>query len=109
VFGWQKPCYLLQEGYAKGFQEMMDTTDWDQYGQKSGNPSCANCMVHCGHEPTAVDYTFGSWRGFFDTVRATLSGLQIKSPHSKEMPILPKRAHFEKNKSMIEEKRVANG
>jgi hypothetical protein len=99
----------LQEGYTKSFQEMMDTVDWDNYGQKSGNPSCANCMVHCGHEPTAVDFTFGSWSGFWGTVKATVGGLKILAPESKEMPMLPKRAHFEKSSSMIEEKKVANG
>ncbi|HEX2830622.1 MAG TPA: adenosyl-hopene transferase HpnH [Burkholderiales bacterium] len=55
VFGWQKPCYLLvDEGYAKSFRELMETTDWDAYGT-GRNPKCADCMVHCGYEPTAVD------------------------------------------------------
>jgi hopanoid biosynthesis associated radical SAM protein HpnH len=53
VFGWQKPCYLLGEGYAKTFKELMEDTDWDKYGV--GNyEKCANCMVHCGFEGTAV-------------------------------------------------------
>jgi hopanoid biosynthesis associated radical SAM protein HpnH len=53
VFGWQKPCYLLGEGYAKTFRELMEDTDWDKYGV--GNyEKCANCMVHCGFEGTAV-------------------------------------------------------
>mgnify|MGYP002260857900 CR=1 FL=1 len=61
VFGWQKPCYLLQEGYAKTFREMMDTTPWDQYGT-GRNEKCADCMVHCGYEPTAAldDFDEGS-------------------------------------------------
>lgn len=54
VLGWQKPCYLLNEGYYKTFQELLDNTDWNQYGHKSGNPKCADCMVHCGYEPTAA-------------------------------------------------------
>ncbi|HBP21291.1 MAG TPA: adenosyl-hopene transferase HpnH [Planctomycetes bacterium] len=54
VFGWQKPCYLLGEGYVKTFKELMETTDWAQYGHKSGNPKCQNCMVSCGFEATAV-------------------------------------------------------
>jgi hopanoid biosynthesis associated radical SAM protein HpnH len=55
VFGWQKPCYLLvDEGYAKSFSELMETTDWDAYGT-GRNPKCADCMVHCGYEPTAVN------------------------------------------------------
>ncbi len=74
LFGWQRPCYLLQEGYASTFKELIDDTAWDQYGRKSGNEKCRDCMVHCGHEPSAVDYTFGSWRGFRDTVVATVTG-----------------------------------
>ncbi|MBN8560861.1 MAG: adenosyl-hopene transferase HpnH [Leptolyngbya sp. UWPOB_LEPTO1] len=54
VLGWQKPCYLLNDGYYKTFQELLDKTDWSQYGRKSGNPNCADCMVHCGYEPTAA-------------------------------------------------------
>jgi len=73
LFGWQKPCYLLQDGYAESYKELMETTDWDAYGTQSGNPQCANCMVHCGYEPTSVDDTFGSLRGFVDTVKATFS------------------------------------
>ena len=53
VFGWQKPCYLLGEGYAKTFRELMDDTEWDKYGV--GNyEKCADCMVHCGFEASAV-------------------------------------------------------
>lgn len=54
IFGWQKPCYLLNEGYAETFKEYMETTNWENYGQKSGNARCRDCMVHCGYEPTAV-------------------------------------------------------
>ncbi len=54
VLGWQKPCYLLNEGYYSSFQELLDNTDWENYGSKSGNPKCADCMVHCGYEPTAA-------------------------------------------------------
>ena len=54
VLGWQKPCYLLNEGHYKTFQELLDNTNWDEYGVKSGNPKCADCMVHCGYEPTAA-------------------------------------------------------
>jgi len=74
VFGWQRPCYLLQEGYAATFQELIETTKWEHYGRKSGNDKCRDCMVHCGYEPTAVNLTFSSWRGFRDTVTATLTG-----------------------------------
>ena len=53
IFGWQKPCYLLGEGYAKTFGELMETTDWDSYGTGKYE-KCANCMAHCGYEPTAA-------------------------------------------------------
>ena len=52
-FGWQRPCYLLGEGFTKTYKELMETTDWDAYG--TGNyEKCANCMVHSGYEATAV-------------------------------------------------------
>ncbi len=73
LFGWQKPCYLLQDGYAETFAELMESTEWQRYGTESGNPKCANCMVHSGYEASAVNDTFGSWRGFFATIRATFS------------------------------------
>ncbi|QEX15139.1 hopanoid biosynthesis associated radical SAM protein HpnH [Hypericibacter terrae] len=56
VFGWQKPCYLLGEGHVATFRELMDDTNWDLYG--TGNyEKCADCMVHCGYEATAVNDT----------------------------------------------------
>jgi hopanoid biosynthesis associated radical SAM protein HpnH len=59
VFGWQRPCYLLGEGYAKTFRELMEETHWDSYG--TGNyEKCADCMVHCGYEATAVNDAVGN-------------------------------------------------
>ena len=75
VFGWQKPCYLLNEGTAASFRELMETVDWSKYGCRSGNSNCTDCMVHSGYEPSAVADTFGSLRGFLRTVRLTLLGL----------------------------------
>jgi hopanoid biosynthesis associated radical SAM protein HpnH len=72
IFGWQKPCYLLQDGYADSFAELMEATAWNEYGTESGNPKCANCMVHSGYEASAVDDGFGSLRGFAAMVKATL-------------------------------------
>jgi hopanoid biosynthesis associated radical SAM protein HpnH len=72
IFGWQKPCYLLQDGYADSFNELLDETEWKRYGAASGNPKCANCMVHSGYEASAVNHTFGSLSGFLSTVRATV-------------------------------------
>jgi hopanoid biosynthesis associated radical SAM protein HpnH len=71
VFGWQKPCYLLQEGYTKTFRELMDSTEWDHYGT-GRNEKCADCMVHCGYEPSAVEDTFGTMSGFGRTVKLTM-------------------------------------
>ena len=71
VFGWQRPCYLLQEGYASSFRELMEKTDWDSYGT-GRNEKCADCMVHCGYEASAVEDTFGSLSGFTKTVKITL-------------------------------------
>jgi hopanoid biosynthesis associated radical SAM protein HpnH len=72
IFGWQKPCYLLQDGYAETFQELMETTAWQEYGTESGNPKCANCMVHSGYEASAVNDTFSSLRGLLATAKATI-------------------------------------
>jgi hopanoid biosynthesis associated radical SAM protein HpnH len=72
IFGWQKPCYLLQDGYADTFDELIKETAWESYGTESGNPHCANCMVHSGYEASAVNDTFGSLAGFVATVKGTL-------------------------------------
>ncbi len=74
LFGWQKPCYLLNEGYCETFQELLDTTDWSKYGRASGNSKCADCMVHCGYEATAVAETFGSLKAFARVVKLTVLG-----------------------------------
>jgi hopanoid biosynthesis associated radical SAM protein HpnH len=74
IFGWQKPCYLLQDGYADTFQELLDATEWQLYGTESGNPKCANCMVHSGYEASAVDHTFSGLGGLLATIKATFSG-----------------------------------
>jgi hopanoid biosynthesis associated radical SAM protein HpnH len=72
LFGWQKPCYLLQDGYADTFAELMEDTNWENYGTESGNPKCANCMVHSGYEASAVHDQFSTWGGFIATVKGTL-------------------------------------
>ncbi len=71
IFGWQKPCYLLGEGYATTFKELMEETEWEKYGTGRFE-KCADCMVHCGYEASAVDDTFSSWKGFWKTVRYLL-------------------------------------
>ncbi len=71
IFGWQKPCYLLQDGYVSSFRELLESTAWEQYGV-GRNEKCRDCMVHCGYEASAVEDTFSSWSGFAGTVKATL-------------------------------------
>ncbi|HEY3528030.1 MAG TPA: adenosyl-hopene transferase HpnH [Nocardioides sp.] len=66
--GWQRPCYLMDDGYVATYRELIDDTDWDSYG-RGKDPRCANCMAHCGYEPTAVVATMGSLR---ETVRAAV-------------------------------------
>ncbi len=72
LFGWQRPCYLLQEGYFQSYAELLEKTEWNKYGSESGNARCANCMVHSGYEASAVNDTFSSLKGLFDTIRAML-------------------------------------
>jgi hopanoid biosynthesis associated radical SAM protein HpnH len=113
VFGWQKPCYLLQDGYADSFQELLDTTEWQNYGTESGNPKCANCMVHSGYEASAVDHTFSGLRGLFATIKATLSG-NYADPDAMDLlnePVKPVHSYnpliqIEPGKSQLEETRA---
>jgi hopanoid biosynthesis associated radical SAM protein HpnH len=53
LFGWQRPCYLMSDGYTETYKELLETTDWDSYG-RGRDPRCENCMAHCGYESTAV-------------------------------------------------------
>ena len=83
VFGWQRPCYLLGEGYAKSFAELMETTDWDKYG--TGNyEKCADCMVHSGFEATAVvDAIKKPWKA----MAAQLRGPRTEGEMAPEIPL----------------------
>jgi hopanoid biosynthesis associated radical SAM protein HpnH len=84
LFGWQKPCYLLQDGYYPSFAELLNQTKWDCYGVRSGNPSCADCMVHSGFEASAVNDTFGSLRGLWSTIKAIRdSRLEIRDQETQ--------------------------
>jgi len=83
IFGWQRPCYLLGEGYAKTFKELMQTTDWDRYGV--GNyEKCADCMVHSGFEATAVtDAIRNPWK----LVKLALRGVRTEGPMAPDIPL----------------------
>ncbi len=70
IFGWQRPCYLMSDGYAKTYKELLETTDWSKYG-RGNDPRCDNCMAHCGYEPTAVTMTTGSLK---QSLRALVAG-----------------------------------
>ncbi|MBK7352328.1 MAG: adenosyl-hopene transferase HpnH [Nitrosomonas sp.] len=77
LFGWQRPCYLLvDEGYASSFRELMEDTNWDKYGVGK-NPKCANCMAHCGFEPTAINDTFAHP---IKAMRVSLNGPKTDGP-----------------------------
>ncbi|MFL5031538.1 MAG: adenosyl-hopene transferase HpnH [Xanthobacteraceae bacterium] len=83
IFGWQKPCYLLGEGYTRTFRDLMETTDWDSYGT-GRYEKCANCMAHCGYEPTAADAAFSN------PLRAAwiaLRGVRTDGPFAPEIAL----------------------
>ena len=88
VFGWQKPCYLLQDGYADSFQGLMEETKWENYGPKSGNPHCRDCMVHSGFEASAVEEIFSSFRGLTAMIRAAVFGPAIPAPQGDPAALL---------------------
>ncbi|MBT7951578.1 MAG: adenosyl-hopene transferase HpnH, partial [Gammaproteobacteria bacterium] len=103
IFGWQKPCYLLvDEGYAPTFQAMMEETDWDNYGN-GRNPKCANCMVHCGFEASAVNDTFSHP---LTAMKVALFGPDTEAPMKPELPILYEDETIEKPKLVAEIKPV---
>jgi len=83
IFGWQKPCYLLGEGYVKTFQELMETTDWDAYGT-GRYEKCANCMAHCGYEPTAAEASFANP---FKSLWIAFRGVRTEGPMAPEIPL----------------------
>ena len=110
VFGWQRPCYLLGEGYARTFKELMEQTDWDSYG--TGNyEKCADCMVHCGYEATAV---MDSVRHPLKALRIALRGVETEKPMVPEIALDKQRPaqyvfenHVEKKLTEIAETKSA--
>ena len=87
VFGWQRPCYLLGEGYARTYRELMETTDWDRYG--TGNyEKCADCMVHSGYEATAV---MDAVAHPLKTLKVSLRGPRTEGPMAAEIPLANQR------------------
>ena len=104
VFGWQRPCYLLGEGYADSFNELMETTDWDRYGV--GNyEKCANCMVHCGFEASAV---IDSFKRPLTTLGVMMRGVRTDGPMAPDIALDKQRpaefvfsAHVERRLTSI--------
>jgi len=83
IFGWQKPCYLLGEGYVSTFRELMDTTDWDAYGT-GRYEKCANCMAHCGYEPTAAEAML---RNPIRAMQVAIRGPRTEGVFAAEIPL----------------------
>ena len=113
VFGWQKPCYLLQDGYADTFKELMASVEWQNYGTESGNPKCANCMVHSGYEASAVDHTFSGLSGLWATIKAELSttyadadALEMLNEPVKPVHAFNPLVQIEAGKTQMEETRA---
>jgi hopanoid biosynthesis associated radical SAM protein HpnH len=110
VFGWQKPCYLLGEGYVQTYRELMDGTDWDSYGV--GNyEKCANCMVHCGFEATAV---IDSVKRPLAAFGVMMKGVKTEGPMAPEIPLDNQRpaqfvfsAHVERKLAEIRTRKPA--
>jgi hopanoid biosynthesis associated radical SAM protein HpnH len=110
VFGWQKPCYLLGEGYVQTYRELMEDTDWDSYGV--GNyEKCANCMVHCGFEATAV---IDSVTRPLTAFGVMMKGVRTEGPMAPEIPLDRQRpaqfvfsAHVERKLADIRSRKPA--
>jgi hopanoid biosynthesis associated radical SAM protein HpnH len=84
LFGWQRPCYLLDEGYASSFRSLMEDTDWEGYGV-GRNARCDNCMAHCGYEGTAVNDMLAHP---LKALRVSLRGPRVSGPMAPELPVL---------------------
>ena len=113
MFGWQKPCYLLQDGYADTFKELMESVEWNNYGTESGNPKCANCMVHSGYEASAVDHTFSGLGGLWATIKSGLSttyadadALEMLNEPVKPVHAFNPLVQIEASKTQMEETRA---
>ncbi|MFZ1107466.1 MAG: adenosyl-hopene transferase HpnH [Rhodomicrobium sp.] len=83
IFGWQKPCYLISEGYANTYAELMETTDWDSYGT-GRYEKCANCMAHCGYEATAADSAISNP---IKLIALALRGVRTEGPMAPEISL----------------------
>jgi hopanoid biosynthesis associated radical SAM protein HpnH len=101
IFGWQKPCYLLQEGYVDTYKELVEETEWANYGQASGNAKCADCMVHCGFEPSAVNQTFSGFTGMWATVKAMVFNKYANPAAAKRAKEFKGKSHVAKARETV--------
>ena len=97
VFGWQRPCYLLGEGYAKTYTELMETTDWDTYGT-GRYEKCADCMAHCGYEPTAAADAMSNP---FKMIKLALRGLRTEGPMAPEIDLSNQRPAVDMHDKLV--------
>ena len=87
IFGWQKPCYLLGEGYVDSFKKLMEETDWEKYG--TGNyDKCSDCMAHCGYEASAVSDVF---KNPLKAITVALNGPKTDGEMAKEIDLSKSR------------------
>jgi hopanoid biosynthesis associated radical SAM protein HpnH len=98
VFGWQKPCYLVGEGYVDTFQELMEGTDWDDYGVGKYE-KCANCMVHCGFEGTAAK---DAMRRPGEFLKVALRGVRTDGPMAPDIDLSRQRKSVEVHTAQVE-------
>jgi hopanoid biosynthesis associated radical SAM protein HpnH len=102
VFGWQRPCYLLGEGYAPTYKELIDTTEWDKYG--TGNyEKCADCMVHSGYEPTAANDAIAHP---IKALLAAVLGPRTEGPMAPEIDLTKQRASESVHDKLVAENLV---
>jgi len=87
IFGWQRPCYLLGEGYAKTYKQLMEETEWEKYGTGKYE-KCANCMVHCGYEPTAAEDAF---KNPLKLLKLALGGIKTEGSMAKDIDLSKQR------------------
>jgi hopanoid biosynthesis associated radical SAM protein HpnH len=87
VFGWQNPCYLVGEGYVSSYKELMESTDWESFGT-GRYEKCANCMAHCGYEPTAAD---AAVRHPLKTAMVAILGPRVSGPMAPEISLANQR------------------
>ncbi|MEM9764577.1 MAG: adenosyl-hopene transferase HpnH, partial [Pseudomonadota bacterium] len=99
VFGWQKPCYLLGEGYAKTYKELIEETEWEKYG--TGNyEKCGDCMAHCGYEPTAANIAFSNP---LSMLKLAFRGLRTEGPMAPEIDMSNAREAEEHHERIVSE------